>query len=290
MKILPLACAPLLLLAVTVAPVAAAPKSPVVPNEGMVDLVPHRAVYAMSLGSTQSGSGIAGVSGAMSYQFGDTCDGWVVENTTLLDFAYNEGAAIATTWTFSTWEAKDGSQYRFRVQNLRNGEIAEQIDGRATMASGRNEAGRAVFTQPDQLSIALPRNTLFPTQHTLKLITAAQAGETPIFNRVVFDGASAEGAFEVNAVISKHHPATGPASAGPQPVSSPLLDTSSWPMHLAFYPTESRQELPEYEVGLRYHLNGVAQELVQDYGNFTVRGRLEKLEILPKPQCGDAAQ
>src|SRR5271170_5024387 len=71
------------------------------------DLVPHRAIYKMSLASTHSGSGVTAASGAMSYKFGDSCDGWTVENKTALTYAYSEGAPVATTWDFVTWESKD---------------------------------------------------------------------------------------------------------------------------------------------------------------------------------------
>jgi hypothetical protein len=38
---------------------------------------------------------------------------------------------------------------------------------------------------------------------------------------------------------------------------------------------------PEYEVGLRYYANGVADEMKMDFGDFVLDGKLEELEALP---------
>ena len=38
---------------------------------------------------------------------------------------------------------------------------------------------------------------------------------------------------------------------------------------------------PDYEVGLRYFENGVADELKMEFGEFSVNGRMEELAILP---------
>ncbi len=97
------------------------------------DLVSHRAIYKMALATSKSGSGVTGASGAMSYKFGDSCDGWTVENKTALSFAYSDGAPVSTTWDFVTWESKDGLHYRFRVRSTRDGVVNEEIDGVADL-------------------------------------------------------------------------------------------------------------------------------------------------------------
>ena len=88
-----------------------------------MDLAAHRAIYKMSLATAKSGSGVTAASGAMSYKFGDSCDGWIVENKTALTFAYSDGAPVSTTWDFVTWESKDGLHYRFRVRSTRDGAV-----------------------------------------------------------------------------------------------------------------------------------------------------------------------
>ena len=40
---------------------------------------------------------------------------------------------------------------------------------------------------------------------------------------------------------------------------------------------------PDYEVGLRYYENGVADDMNMDFGEFTVNGKMEELAIFPNP-------
>jgi hypothetical protein len=243
-----------------------------------VDLAPHRAIYSMVLSSARPGSGIAGASGAMTYEFGDACDGWTVENKTILNFAYNEGANVATVWDFSTWESKDGLRYRFRVRNVRDGQTTEEIDGTATL-KGKGQAGTATFALPAPQTKNLPRGTLFPTEHTVRLVESGMAGK-PILLRTVFDGTGMEGPFSVNAVIGQPQQGSGTSE-----VDSPLLKVPSWHMDMAFFPVGSKEANPDYEVGLRYLSNGIARDILQNFGNFSIKGKLERIEPLPKPDC-----
>jgi len=248
-------------------------------------MAPHRAIYDMSLANTQLSGGVTGASGAMTYVFGDTCNGWTVENKTVLTFAYNDGAPVATTWDFITWESKDGLHYRFRVRSTRDGVVNEEIDGVANL-EGHGKGGTAKFTLPESKVLRLPKGTLFPTEHTIHLLETAQKGEHEA-ERIVFDGTGADGVFDVNAIIGK---ASG-ANSNPSPstankaVNASLLSAPSWPMQMAFFLHGGNDATPDYEVALRYYLNGVADEVLQSFGNFSLRGRLQRLEPMPKPDC-----
>src|SRR5262249_60433170 len=68
------------------------------------DIMPHHAVYSMSLGSTQGDSGVTGASGTMAFQWGETCDGWTVEQRYRLKMAYDEGSDHSISSSFVTWE------------------------------------------------------------------------------------------------------------------------------------------------------------------------------------------
>ncbi len=241
------------------------------------DLAPHRAVYTMGLHSARPASGIAGASGTMTYKFSDACDGWTVENRTALAFAYNEGNQVQTDWEFVTWESKDGLRYRFHVRSTRDGMVIDEVDGSAAL-DGRGQGGKAVFTRPQAMTLRLPKGTMFPTEHTLRLIEHAEAGER-IFPSVVFDGSGSDGAFDVNAIIGPKKPPV------PEEAGDTLTNLPSWRMNMAFFPVAARAPTPEYEVGLRYFSSGVAKDVVQSFGDFALRARLEKLEPLPKPDC-----
>ena len=247
-----------------------------------VDISPHRALYSLSLATTKSSSGVTAASGAMVYEWGETCDGWTVQQRFHLRLEYAEQDNMEVSSTLVTWEAKSGMRYRFNERRLRNGELDEEIKGEAKL-DGVDKGGSAGFTKPEAANLTLPAGTLFPTAHTLLLIQRAQAGDQFV-SRKVFDGATVENAGQITAVIGPELK-PGPSAADEKLPKSPLLERPSWRMRLAFFPAESKQEQPDYELGMRLLDNGVSQDMALDYGYYVIRAKLDDIEALPRPSC-----
>ena len=240
------------------------------------DILPHRAVYKMSLLSARNSSKVSDVRGRMMFEWADACDGWTTEQRFQLRFVYAEGDEMAMNTNYTTWESKDGQRYRFNVRKLVNGEGDEEVRGEAKL--DKDGSGSASFTKPEPQEMELPPNSMFPTAHTLAILEHAGAGDN-FFNRIVFDGADSEGATEVSTVIGK-------ADETKQEGTDPLLRGKTvWPVRMAFFPLKSDAAQPEYEMSLRLLQNGVAESMQIDYGDFTVNAVLEKLEALPKSGC-----
>ncbi len=248
------------------------------PAAAAVDLVPHRAFYSMSLGAVRSGSGVNSVSGAMYTEWNASCEGWTLAQRLLLSIANKQGTNMQTESNFSSWESRDGLNYRFTNRNLRNGKLHEDLRGSAHLGAN-GKGGKATFTHPKDKSFKLPPGTMFPTLHMIELIERARRGDKLLF-RTVFDGASFDGALEVNAVIGRM---VKPGAKKDK--VDPLIRRPSWPLRLAFFSAKAAKSEPDYELGVRLYDNGVAEDFVLDYGNFTVRAKLEKIEALPKPSC-----
>lgn len=247
-----------------------------------VDIAPHRALYSLSLASTKSSSGVVGATGAMVYEWGETCDGWTVQQRFRLRLEYAEQENMEVSSTLVTWEAKDGMRYRFNERRLRNGELDEEIKGDAKL-DGKDGGGSAGFTKPEAATLALPVGTLFPTAHTVLLIERALAGEQFVA-RKVFDGATVENAGQITAVIGPQLK-PGVSSKEEKLPKSPLLNRPSWRIRLAFFPADSKAEQPDYELGMRLLDNGVSQDMTLDYSDYVIRARLDDIEALPRPSC-----
>jgi len=268
-------------------PAPAGPSTPSLGNniDSEIGLVAHKAEYTMSLNSTRGSGGVTGAAGKMSYRFADTCDGWTVENKTAVTFAYSDGAPVATTWDYVTWESKDGLRFRFRVRSTRDGAVNEEFAGSAQL-DGRGKGGTVKYTLPQAKTMSLAAGTIFPTEHTVRLIEAAQKGGH-LLAKTVFDGTDDTGPFNVTGVVTHLTPANSnsdPAltKAG---VNPSLLTAPSWFMRLAFFPVGSSDAEPDYEIGLRYYLNGIADDMIQGYGDFSLKATLDSLQPLPKPDC-----
>jgi hypothetical protein len=249
-----------------------------------VEIAPHRALYSLTLGSSKSSGGVVGASGAMVYEWGETCDGWTVQQRFRLRLQYAEQDGVDVSSNLVTWESKDGLRYRFNERRLRNGEPDEEIKGEAKL-DGAGKGGMAEFTRPEATTLTLAPGVLFPTAHTVLLIDRAQAGEQFV-SKQVFDGATVENASQITAVIGAPlKGAPGAAAAGGKSVDNALLTRPSWRVRLAFFPADNKSGQPDYELGMKLLDNGVSQDMSLDYSDYVIRAKLDEIEALPRPTC-----
>src|SRR5438105_790526 len=146
------------------------------------------------------------------------------------------------------------------------------------LSGGGAQAADSV-AQPDAKTLKLPAGTLFPSAHTISLIDKAKAGENFI-SKLIFDGATMENSVLVTAVIgAKIEPDEESAK------KSPLLNRPGWRVQLAFFPADQKAEKPDYQLGMVLLDNGVSRDMVIDYGEYSIRAKLDDIEALPKPKC-----
>ncbi|MHA1536959.1 MAG: cell envelope integrity EipB family protein [Alphaproteobacteria bacterium] len=248
-----------------------------------VETAAHRAAYRFKLKTSRSDSRVVDIKGGMTYEITDTCDGWTVNQTIVLNMFNQRNRVIRSVTSYSSWESKDGQRFRFNSKTTRNGKLSERYRGTATLR-GDGSGGVAVFTLPKKMRIKLPPNSIFPTAHSELVMTRAKAGG-PFVWRILFDGTTNEGPYGVSAVIGKPRTVSTPAQRKAQRLLGKLGAGKFWPVKLAFFPNASRTPEPEYELAVGMHPNSVARWLVMDYGSFVIDARLAKFEILPKADC-----
>lgn len=239
----------------------------------------HRALYRMVLGRSQPASGIADARGAMFVKFEEACDGWKSEISTRMLFDYGEEGEILSEWEFSSWEARDGLRFLFRSEEREGPDVISHVEGSATLSAPGLE-GWAEYVKPVETAFELPAGTRFPTHHLLELIDAGRQGRN-LYAGPLFDGAGLNNPFFVSAVIRRLRPAELAAMA--KSLGGP--DGDAWQMHLAFYPIDSVEQLPNFQITMRYREDGIADRMHQDYGDFTVGVFLDNLDFLPAPTC-----
>jgi len=239
----------------------------------------HRAAYKLSLGNAKT-SGVTELEGAMYIDWHEACEGWTISQRMRFSITDEDGQPIDNDISFSSWESRDGLNYRFTLRTTRNGEVAEELRGHAEL-DGKGKGGKAVFTEPEGEVIELPAGTIFPTEHSILLLQKALAGDK-IFARQVFDGATLDGALEINALITGKLAPEKPASSK---ISADLLKGPSWRVRMAFFKLEEQAGEPEYETSMRMLDNGVGLDFIFDYKDFSIKAMLEQLEALPKPRC-----
>ncbi len=250
-------------------------------SAGAGAIAPHRALYDLSLASSRASGGVVGVHGRMLFEWGDSCDGWTVQQRYRMRLSQAQEDEVEIVSSLASWESKDGLRYRFTLKKKRGDEPEEEVRGSARL-DGPGRGGRARFTRPEEAKVDLPRGTVFPSAHTIEVIRRAEAKEH-FFSRRVFDGSEVEAPIDVTAFIGRPLPvAAKPAEGGKV---RGLTDRPGWKVRLAFFPKTSKNPLPDYEIGLDLLDNGVSADMLIDYGDFTVRARLKELEAVRGGGC-----
>ena len=250
---------------------------------GAADLRPHSALYELDLAAARGGSEIAALSGSMALEWADACDGWTVSQNIRMAITNRDGASFENVIRFSSFENRAGDRFRFSMKWTAAGETVEEFAGRAENGP---DGGDVALTAPEGESLRLPAGTLFPTAHLFRLVEAAAGGERR-FARAVFAGTGRDSLHEVVAFFGREI-AAGERPlprAADRPALRELAGLRSWPVSLAYYPVDSREPRPDFEVAYRLLENGVAGDLSLDYGDFAMNAALVEVEFPPPPAC-----
>lgn len=242
-----------------------------------IELAPHRAAYKLTLKAAKQQSGIVDASGALYFELTESCEGWEVKQLLRLTILDKNNRQIDSRTSFTSWESKDGLNYRFDSRTRRNGKLAEKFRGSAKI-SRDGGAGEVVFTLPKARRMKLPAGTMFPTAHTRLLLQRAAAGETMVW-RIMFDGADDDGPYGISAVVGDGAP---PEKGSKLPA---VANRRSWRFKLAFFPYKSPAAAPDYELTVRLNDNSVARDMVLDYGKFRLDATPTLIEPLKRPDC-----
>ena len=245
-----------------------------------VPMAAHRALYRLNMESARGD--VTGARGTMAYEVTDACDGWATRQRLAMTITNNDGQDIEMVSDYATWESKDGLSMRFRMRQTTDTAVTEQTEGTATLDS-KGGPGSIHYTVPADKVVPMPAGTLFPMTHTEAIIKAAETG-TKFLSLPIFDGTGDSGAQDSSVIILNWGPTTNP----PYPA---LANMNSGRVRIAFFdrnpkPTEKDKQMgtPDYEVGMRYFANGVANDLSMDFSDFIMHGTLTEFTLTP-PHC-----
>lgn len=253
---------------------------------GAVKLVPHRAVYEMTLDGTRLASGISGIRGRMVFDFdGSGCDGYTMNMRLVTRVQAQSGRSSLSDLRSSTWEQGAGKYYRFNSSHYLGETLEESTRGDAER-SDRDGHLDVLVSAPKTRKLKFSGPVIFPTQHSLEILAAAQAKKKMLQARV-YDGSSkGSKVYATTAFIGKRlEPGEKPPSK--RVANDDVLEKLvSWPVSISYFDTGAEaKETPAYQLSFRLYNNGVSRELLIDYGDFSIKGVLSSLEIRPFPGC-----
>lgn len=255
-------------------PLAAAPHA----------LLAHRAVYDIALIPEKS-KGISNAGGRIAFEFsGNACDGYALNFRQVTTIDDGEGRSKVMDMRSSTWEHGEGKSFRFNLKNMINNETSQLADGTAERAS---DGGVSIaLKQPKRTRLDLPDEPVFPTEHTRRLLDAAEKGDRSL-SLPLYDGSDGgEKYYDTTSLIGKPIEGAGADRLEDAVRNAGLAGQKRWPVSVSYFETgQSGDRTPVYVMSFDLLESGVYSNLRFDFGDFSLAARMSQFEKLKVDDC-----
>jgi len=255
-------------------------------QDAPIVLVPHRAVYDLSLEKTRGNSQVAAVRGRILYDFGgNACEGYSLEFRQVSELESGEDKESTSDLRSTTWEGADANSFKFTSQNFVNENLVDTVDGHAER---RPDETAVDLLKPERKNLDLDAKVVFPTEHMVRVIAAARAGKS-ILEFPVYDGSdTGEKVFDTLTVIGRKIEPNERQHDDVAANDQKLAGIARWPVTISYFDkskkAENNEQTPAYAIGFELYDNGISRALSLDYNDFVVAGKLSSLELKqPKP-------
>jgi len=248
-------------------------------------VVPHRAIYELQMLRASQGANLGGVTGRMAYEVtGSECVGWTVSFRLVNNFEYKEGNSRLIDTQSSSWETGDGKEMNYSEKSFVDN---KQDSEKRLMVSreSKDGVGQGKITLPKEQNFSITGETIFPMRHQLRLMDAAEKGETRDVS-LVYDGSDDAKPVRAITTIGNLIAAGTSKDDTSNPNARDLKGVPSWPVSIGYFPVDdNNSETPLYQISFDMYKNGVSTGLIMDYGNFALSGKLTHLEFLKPETC-----
>ncbi|SEQ00417.1 protein of unknown function [Faunimonas pinastri] len=247
--------------------------------------VPHRATYKIDLAHVAPNAGVTGASGEMVYEVkGSSCAGFTTTQRLVVQIGRSEQDDRKLDFQATSFEPGNGATYRFSSRTLVDDQPTDSLKGFAE----KTPDGLSIeLEEPEAKQINVSDKVIFPGQHLQSIVDAAKAGQK-FFSTHTYEGSGTGTA-----------PDTASAVIGASRVGQDDDMTKGlrfWPVSVAYFDhdkaktTDDKTKLPgeqtpSYQTSFKLYENGVSKDLILDYGDYSLSGKLEKLEALPPAAC-----
>jgi hypothetical protein len=260
------------------------------PAAAGIELAPHRAIYDLRLRSAEASANVTDLTGRLVLDFhGSACSGYTYKSRLVTQMTDQDGGTFMTDMRTSTWEDGKGEEFRFENMEFSGVQQANVTSGSAKKDKGKKRIS-VNFEQPQDGSVEFDRRAMFPTQHSIAILEAAQDGK-PHVQADVYDG-SEEGRklYSTTTFIGRPlRPGAGKDAVTGIDNAARLNALTSWPVSISFYdaaaPGKRDEGLPTYELAFRLFSNGVSGDLTINYGDFLIGGKLTRIDFTGASNC-----
>ena len=248
-------------------------------------LVPHRAVYELSLDRRSDRSDVTEVGGRLVFEFsGSICEGWSSRFRLVTRLTNSDGTPRVTDMRTTSFEDGEGKTFEFVNQNLVDGRVAEDTKGTARHDGG---AVKADIVLPAPRRYDVPGSALFPTEHMVEIVEAAKAGRS-VAEIDLYDGTEGGARHtRTTVIIGREQTGADDVSGEAETVKTLTAGKRRWPIDISYFdPTKGGGDTtPDYQLGFLLYENGVSRRLKLDYGDFAISGSLTAIDGIAATPC-----
>ena len=255
------------------------------------DLLPHRAIYKVTLAPNRGRGQVVGVDGRMVTELQTTCEGHITSQRIVTRMVDESDELSVSDISVSSWESLNGRSYQFTVRQRLDEDLIAEYEGNADTETDGGTV-RAMLRKPVEKTVTLPKGVLFPNGYMKALLKAAHAGQRQ-FSGQLFDGTSDADYYQV--VTSIGAGTTTKAAERNKTNVKPGMFIKSieevtrgatwWPVQMSYFTQGKNEGLPEFEIAFHLYDNGVSNELVMDYGAFALLASLQQIEAYKPSDC-----
>ena len=222
----------------------------------------HEVIYDLNIENITSNSKIHNAVGKMNLKVQEVCDGWVVNQNTFLDITDKNGLQVRNEFRNSSWESYDFKSFKFMSQTIVNGEEVSYYEGEADLDKNLN---KVIFLKPYVKELTIPKDTIFPMQHYIS--TYRNKSNFQSFN--VFFGEDDESINHVTSFTS----------------SLTINEILYKKVRTAVFNYQDTSSKPIYEIELIIDNDGMVHQVVFDYLDYKIVGRILKSNIIKQKAC-----
>ncbi len=255
-------------------------------------LVPHRAVYEITLADKKAAVSVSDVHGRMVFEVtGSPCNGYTQNMRMITRITDERGKQTLSDIRSSTWENSKAGRFSFSSSQYFDQNLQATVSGSAKRNLKQNNI-QVQIKEPGVAAIDLPGDVLFPTQHSLAILKAARARKNLLSVRIYDGSEQGRGFYQTYSFIGKRRPPSKQSHSKTSPFGQKmsrlgLSSLPSWPVAISYFKGRGskRDAFPSYELSFRLYPNGVSRDLLINYGDFSVKGVLDRIKYLRKGPC-----
>lgn len=233
-------------------------------------LMPHEAVYKVSLQRATANNPLVNLSGTVTLKINKDCNHWITNLDSDAYFYYRDGHVSHHETINSTRENTKNHEFQFAIREMINGHLEKFERGHAKQ--NKINLATEIITNDTKLINKYDGQHMFPIQHSLALFDQIESKEKEKLY-YLYDGLVDINGERLNTIH---------VFVGDEYMKG---EKRHWPVSFAYYNIDQTSMLPLHEMHFKMSGDGIIDDISFVYDDFTVQQSLINVKKLEIKRC-----